>query len=183
MEAEGLTDGRIQLIVAPLLGFSRPVYEEFDRFIGLLSNSKELLWRKRDEFPIRVGITFEEAQSLSDELLLVRYDVLGETRPIDPPTGRYDGGPREIRSTGTAWDELPKVEAELLSDGCFALTLGRGELAIFANCVDVAIEELKAKSSRVGRSEFITRTSIEPEDAEAFRDELRRLDREVRGGR
>jgi hypothetical protein len=52
------------------------------------------------------------------------------------------------------------------------LTLGRGELAIFANCVDVAIESL-------GVDEFRIRRSMTPEEAEAFRDELRRLDRET----
>jgi hypothetical protein len=64
--------------------------------------------------------------------------------------------------------------------GGMALTLGRGELAIFANCVDVAMEALGAKTSRSGAAEFWIRRTMTVEEAEAFRDELRRLDRETR---
>lgn len=88
--------------------------------------------------------------------------------------------PEKPRKTGSGWDALPGMEAELLPDGRVAYVLARGELAIFANIVDVAIEELGAKSSESGRAEFKTRTSVEPEEAEAIRDELRRLDRQTR---
>lgn len=180
MEAEVLAGEHVRLVVAPRREFVPPAYSEFDLLIGLLSNSRELLWRKRDEFPPRAGITFEEAGSLVDELLLIRYGVLGEARPVDPRTGRHDAVRTKVNRTGSSWDDLPKIEAELLPDGRLSLTLGRGELAAFANCVDVAIEELGARSSGIGRSEFVTRTSMTPEEAESFRDELRRLDRETR---
>lgn len=58
--------------------------------------------------------------------------------------------------------------------------LARDELAIFANCVDPALEALRAKDSEPGRSEYITRTGLKPEDAEEIREELRRLDWQVR---
>ena len=64
--------------------------------------------------------------------------------------------------------------------GGMALTLGRGELVIFANCMDVTLEELGAKTSRSGAAEFWIRRTMTPEEAEAFRDELRRLDWETR---
>jgi hypothetical protein len=63
--------------------------------------------------------------------------------------------------------------------GGMALTLGRGELAVFANCVDVTMEELGAKTSRSGAAEFWIRRTMTPEEAEEFRDELRRLDRKT----
>jgi hypothetical protein len=63
--------------------------------------------------------------------------------------------------------------------GGIVMTLGRGELAVFANCVDVAMEELGAKTSRWGAAEFWILRTMTPEEAEAFRDELRRLDRET----
>jgi hypothetical protein len=171
MEAEGLPDGRARLVITPHPRVRPPAYVEFDHLIGFLSEAKEGLWRKRDESPTRVGITFEEAQSLMDGILLVRYDVLGVPRHQNPHTGEFHGT-TEVRETGTAWDELPKIGAGLLPDGRLTLTLGRGELAIFANCVDVAIESL-------GADEFWIRRSMTPEEAEAFRDELRRLDRET----
>jgi hypothetical protein len=133
MEAEGLPNGGARLIIMPHPRVRPPAYEEFDHLISFLSEAREGLWRRRDEFPMRVGATYEELCSLSDELQLIRYDLLGTSRPYDPSTGRFDGGIREIRMTGTAWDEMPKIEATLLLDGRLTLTLRRKELAIFAN--------------------------------------------------
>jgi hypothetical protein len=172
MEAEGMPDGRARLVITPHLRVRPPAYVEFDYLIGFLSEAKEGLWRKKDEFPARVGITFEEAQSLMDEILLVRYDVLKVSRHQNPHTGEFHGT-TEVRETGTTWDGKQKIEASLLPDGRLTLALGRGELSIFANCVDVAVDTLS-------KEEFFIRRSMTPEEAEAFRDELRRLDRETR---
>lgn len=181
MEARRLRDGRVMLIITPLYEFIPPAYDEFDRFIGFLAEATEMLWHAKDEFSVRMGIALEETYSLQDELSLIRYDVLGVPRHQNPHTGEFHGT-TEVKRTSTAWDDMPKIEAELLPDGRLTLTLGRGELDIFANSIDVAIEGLGAKESKSGREEFRIRTSMTPEEAEAFRDELRRLDREVQGG-
>jgi hypothetical protein len=77
-----LPDGRVRIVITPDYEFKPPLYEIFERLIALLSNATERVWHRRNEFPARMGIRFEEAQSLSDELLLIRYDVLGRSRPI-----------------------------------------------------------------------------------------------------
>ena len=171
MEAEGLPDGRARLVITPLFEFVPPAYDEFDRFIGFLAEATEQLWHAKDEFSARMGITLEETYSLREELSLIRHYVLGVRRHQNPHTGEFHGT-TEVRRTSTEWDVLPKIGAGLLPDGRLTLTLGRRELAIFANCVDVAIESL-------GVDEFWIRRSMTPEEAEAFRDELRRLDWET----
>ncbi len=176
-----LEDGRIRLILPRKDEFRVSMLHRsvFFNLSGFLGEALDRLGRKKHEFPARVGISYEQAASISDELFLIRYDVLGQARHQNPHTGEFHGT-TEVRRTGTAWDEMPKIEAELLPDGRLSLTLGRDELIIFANCVEVALEELAPRKSRVTYSEWITRTSMEPEEAEAFRDELRRLDRKVR---
>jgi len=180
MEAELLPGGDVRVIISPLFEVVPPAYQEFDHLIGFISEAREGLWRQRDAFPTRIGTTYEELRSLNDELLLIRYDLLGTPRPYDLSTDRFDGGTKEASESGTAWDQMPKIEATLLSDGRLTLTLRRGELAIFANCIDVALDTLKAKVSRVGREEFWIRRGMRPEEAEKFRDELRLLDLETR---
>ena len=86
----------------------------FDLLVALLAEAKSELWNKEEEFPERVGITSEEYGSLQDELILVRYGPLGYPRPRDSQTGG-PWGPTEPRRTGTAWDRLPKMEAEVLA--------------------------------------------------------------------
>lgn len=185
-----MPDGRAELVVSRVDDFrSRTGYalSEFRIISGFLAEALDALGHEGEEypghnraaFPARVGLTFEEAQSIRDELFLIRYNVLGEPRLVSPSARRLQELTKP-RRTGTPWDFLPKIEAETLPGGELALTLGRGELAVFANSVDVAMEERWSKRSRAGRSDFMVRTSMEPEEAEAFRDELRRLDRETR---
>jgi hypothetical protein len=170
MEAERLFNGRVLFMVSEggffLLGafLGEPIHE---------------LRKKEEEFPPRVGVTLKEAESLHDEFFLIRYGVLGFQRDRDPRTGEL-WGPTEVRSTGTAWDRLPKMEAEVMPDGRVALTLARGELGIFANCVEVAIEELVPTGSVVEREDFKSLKGMTIEEAEELRDELLRLDRETR---
>jgi hypothetical protein len=44
--------------------------------------------------------------------------------------------------TDTAWDEMPKIDAELLPDGRIAYVLARGELSMFAGAIDEMLENL-----------------------------------------
>lgn len=188
MEAELLPDGRVRLV---LPHSTKPsITCEFSHLSGCLAEARGLLGHKGDEYPghnraafqERVGITLEEAGAISAELMIIRYDLLRVGGgPRNPRTGQREGRPPEPKSTGTQWDRLLRIEAEMLPEGGgMALTLGRGELAVFANSVDVALEELGAKTSRSGASEFWIRRTMTPEEAEAFRDELRRLDRQTR---
>jgi hypothetical protein len=168
MEAQRLTDSRVRFLVS-IAGF--------DLLVALLAEAKSELWNK-EEFPTRVGITSEEYESLQDELDLVRYGPLGYPRPRDSQTGG-PWGPTEPRRTGTAWDNLPKME--VLADGRVALTLARGELAIFANAVEAALDKLAPTRSGWGASEFQSRQGLRVGEAEDLISELRRLDRETRG--
>lgn len=171
MEAGRLPDGRARFLVSRA-GFSQ--------FIALLAEAKGELWNKEEEFPARIGVTVEEFGSLQDELRLVRYGPLGYPRPRDSRTGG-PWGPTEPYATGTAWDELPKIKAEVLPDGRVALTLARGELAIFANAVEAALDELAPTRWGWGAREFRSRQGLTVEEAEELVRELRRLDRQTRG--
>jgi hypothetical protein len=188
MEAKTLPDGRVRLV---LPHSTKPsITSEFSRLHGCLCEALYALRHEGDEYPRhsrtafeeRVGIPYEEARAISAELKIIEHDLLGVPRgALNPRTDRREGRPPEPKKTGTEWDRLPRIEAEMLPDGGgMALALGRGELAVFANCVDVAMEELGAKTSRVGAAEFWIRRTMTPEEAEAFRDELRRLDRGTR---
>ncbi len=169
MEAGRLFDGRMRFMVSRA-GFSQ--------LVALLAEAKSEMWNKEEEFPARVGISVEEYGSLQDELRLVRYGPLGYPRPRDSHTGE-PWGPTEPRVTSTMWDQLPKVEAEILPDGGVALTLARGELAIFANAIEAALDELAPRRSGWGAGEFQSRQGLTVKEAEELIDELRRLDQET----
>jgi hypothetical protein len=187
MEANLASDGRVRLV---LPRSTKPsITSEFRHLSGCLSTSLYELRHDGDEYPghnrtafeERMGIGYEEARSISAELRIIEHDLLGVPRgPRNPRAGQREGRPPEPERTGTEWDRLSRIEAEMLPEGGgMALTLGRGELAVFANCVDVAMEEMGAKTSRSGAAEFWIRRTMTPEEAEEFRDELRRLDRKT----
>jgi hypothetical protein len=161
MEANLAPDGRVLFMV------SGDGFFLLHTFVG--EALSRLQWKK-GEFPTRVGIAFEEASSLDDEFFLNREELLDYPRR----------GPEKVRTTGTVWDRLPKMEAEVLPDGRLALTLARGELGIFANCVEASIEEMVPTGAVVERADFESIKGIEVEEAEELRDELLRLDRETR---
>jgi len=130
MEAKNLPDGRTNLWLSR---------DEFSRLPGLLGEADGRLRRKGasgSEFLDRVRITPEEAQSLRDELVITRNRMLDIPPLVVPQTGEFIGR-TEIRRAGTAWDSLPRIEDEKLSDDRFVLVLARGELAILANFIDV----------------------------------------------
>jgi hypothetical protein len=185
LKAAKLPDGRVRLVLARREEFTLSDLYRIHNFLGealhaLRHGAGNSPGRDRDDFPARVGITFREARSLDEELFLIRYDVLGVPRPAQGTNRRLWSLVVPGR-TGTTWEQMPKIEAELMPDDALALVLGREELSIFARCVDVALETMGAKRSDSGRIEFGIRTGMEPEAAEALRDELLRLNQKARG--
>jgi hypothetical protein len=183
LKAAKLPDGRVRLVLARREEFTLSDLYRIHNFLGealhaLRHGSGNSPGRDRDDFQARVGITVREARSLDEELFLIRYEVLGVPRPAQGTNRRLWSLVVPGR-TGTTWEQMPKIEAELMPDA-LALVLGREELSIFARCVDVALETMGAKRSDSGRIEFGIRTGMEPEEAEALRDELLQLNQEAR---
>jgi hypothetical protein len=170
MEAERLPDGRVRFLVSRA-GFSQ--------LMALLAEAKLGMRKKGGVFPARVGISVGKFESLQDELLRILYGPLGYPRPLDSWPGKLRG-PTEAPKTDQSWDSLPKLEAEVLPDQRVALTLSRGELAIFASAVEAALNELAPTRSGWGASEFKARQGLTVEEAEGLMNELRRLDQETR---
>jgi hypothetical protein len=92
------------------------------------------------EYHAHVSVSAEEAGSLRDEWSILRRRLFDLPKPqeyeseamrtwLTEELERLSKGPRK---TGTSWDDLPKMEAELLPDGRIAYALARGELSIFA---------------------------------------------------
>ena len=128
-----------------------------------------------------MGISAEEAMSLDDELSIIGHNLFGHPENMSEDRERHEQVmPREPRKTGTAWDDMPKIEAELLPDGRISYTLARGELPIFAGAIDMMLENLTPHRNDSGRAEVRLVVGAEIEDLEALRDELRRLGREMR---
>ena len=168
MEAQLLLDGSVNFI-APQVGFDLLV-----TFLG------EALWELRNEkdrFRALVGIRFEEAEALKDELLLIRYGPLGVARPI-----LHNGelwGPTMVRRTGTTWDKLPRMEVELFPDGRVALTLARGELDVFANAMGVTLAYQAPNRTPSERDELNSRHGVSVEEIQAFIIGLEKMGREL----
>ena len=173
MDAERLPDGRTKLQLSRA---------QLSQLPGLLGEADGWLRRKdasEAEFLGRIGITVEEARSLRDELVITRNRLLGIPPLVVPQTGELIGV-TEVRRSGTAWDSLPRLEGQKLSDDRFVLVLARGELGIVANCIDAMLQEMAYMGPQGRDSELHSRTDMRARDAEAFRDELRRLDRKTR---
>ena len=147
MEAQTLPDGCVRLV---LPHSTKPsITSGFSHLRGCLGQALYALRHERDEYPghnraafeERVGIPYEQARAIIAELMIIEHDLLGVPRgALNPHTGRREGRPPEPKRAGTEWDRLPRIEAEMLPEGGgMALTLGRGELTIFANSVDVAL--------------------------------------------
>jgi hypothetical protein len=133
MEAQLLPDGRIELIL------SRREFQVLNRSFIEVNTATH----GDDAYPARVGLSEAQTGALFDEFLLLRYDRLGETRPIDPRTGKFWWTATEPRETGTAWDELPRMEGELLPDDRVALIVARGKLLIFGKLVKGMLDALR----------------------------------------
>lgn len=127
MEAELLPDRRTRLVLPRredgIIGHSL-----LEALYGSPESGKDAVQHFRDV----VGVWVSEAESLKDERSIIRRSLFGLPENMsEEDRERYERIMlREPRRTGTTWDELPKMEAELLSDGWIAHTLARGEIAI-----------------------------------------------------
>jgi hypothetical protein len=179
MEAQLLPDGRTELLLSHR--------EESLIDLSLLNALYRGRRKGRDSvarFRQLAGITYGEGKSLDDE-----FSILGREL-FRPPQFQSERDrklyeqvmPKTPAETGTAWDGMPKIEAELLPDGRISYTLGRGELSIFAGAIDMMLENLAPDRSKGSRTEvWFCVGGAEIEEVEALRDELRRLDREIVG--
>ncbi len=177
MDAALLPDGRVKLLL------SRGEK-------GLIKNSLlNALYRgsrqSRDSvarFHELVGITYVEGKSLNDELSLITRELFGPPQLQSKRDQElYEQVmPKTPTETGTAWDGMPKIEAELLPDGRISYTLARGELSIFAGAIDMMLENLAPRRDELGRAEVSIVMGAEIVELEVLRDELKRLDRETR---
>jgi hypothetical protein len=129
-----------------------------------------------------MGVSAEEAMSLDDELSIIGDVLFGSPENMsEEDRERYEQVmPKKPRKTGSAWDDLPKIEAEPLPEGRISYTLARGELSIFAGAIDLMLENLAWHRNETERAEVRLVMGVEIEELEALRDELRRLDRETR---
>jgi hypothetical protein len=125
------------------------------------------------------GLSLAQAQSLDDETTGVRYALEGRPRRFDPKTGSFEP-PLRPRRTGTAWDDLPRIEAEKLPDGQVAITLPQEKLAVLPELLEASLVYVAPRRTEEEESAFRLRFVTSTEEAEAFRDQLRRLDRETR---
>lgn len=167
------------MMAEPLAGYhtrlalSREEFYDLTRFLG---EALEVL--AKEEFPGRIGITYEEAESLSDERLLIRYELLGEKRPTDSRAGELHV-PTEPRRSGTPWDESPKMKAALLPDGRVALDLARNEIPVFASCIEAVLRELAPDGSPSGENELHSRTGLSVEEAKRLMRDLSLIEAEI----
>jgi hypothetical protein len=128
-----------------------------------------------------MGVSAEEAMSLDDELSIISHNLFRSSENMsEEDRERYEQVmPTEPRKTGTAWDVLPKIEAELLPDGMISYTLARGELSIFAGAIGMMLENLTPRRNESGHAEVRLVVGAEVEELEELGDELRRLSREM----
>src|ERR687894_2885308 len=109
MKTQLLTDNRTKLFLS----------RREDRLIDLsLLNALYRTPKPGEDAGRRVrgwmGISPEEAMSLDDELSIIGHKLFGYPKNMsEEDRERYERVmPKEPRKTGTAWDGLPKIEAE-----------------------------------------------------------------------
>src|SRR3712207_1734256 len=114
MEADRLPAGRVRLVLSrsedAIVGHSLR-----EALYGNPRPDRDAALRFRDV----TGISVAEAESLKDERSIISRGLFGPPANMsEEDQGRYlRAAPEEPRETGTAWDRLPKMEAELLTDG------------------------------------------------------------------
>jgi hypothetical protein len=177
MEAQPLPDNRTILLLS----------RREDRLIDLSLLNALYRTPKPGEEAVRrirrsMGVSAEEAMSLDDELSIIGRNLFGLSENMsEEDRERYEQVmPKEPRKTGTAWDSMPKIEAELLPSGGISYTLARRELSIFAGAIDMMLENLAPCRNEADCSEVRLVVGAEIEELEALRDELRRLNWETR---
>ena len=72
-----------------------------------------------------MGVSAEEAMSLDDELSIFSHNLFRSSENMsEEDRERYEQVmPKEPRKTGTAWDDMPRIEAALVPDGRISYTL------------------------------------------------------------
>jgi hypothetical protein len=169
MEASFAPDGRVRLVL-PRLSLN---------FVNLaLWKTAAALQRDEQWFGELSGISFDQSQSLNDEMMSVRYALEGRPRTIDPRTGE-PRPPLEPRKTGTYWDELPKMEAQNLQDGRVAVTLPREKLAVFPRLLEASLVYVAPNRSKDEEERFQGNLGASTDEAQELADELRRLNWKV----
>jgi hypothetical protein len=123
MEAQLLPDDRIKLML------SRREESVID--LSLLNALYRGRRQGRDRiarFRNLVGISRTEGKSLNDELSIIGKDHFGFPANMSEwDRELYEQVmPTEPSKTGTAWDEMQKIEAALLPDGRLSYVLARG---------------------------------------------------------
>jgi hypothetical protein len=134
------------------------------------------------------GGTYLQTWSLTDEITAVLRFIEGRPRTVDPRTGEVWPPPEPTR-TATAWDELPRVEIVEVVDPLedtelpnrrVALVLAREKVGVLAGAFEVSLARVAPNRSGSEEESFRLRFASSTEEAEAFRDELRQLEREIR---
>jgi hypothetical protein len=128
---------------------------------------------ERDEkwFRELTGLSPAQVRSLDDELMAVRYSLESSPRRLDPRTDDLVP-PLEPRKSGTAWDDLLKVEAEKLPDGRIAVTLPQEKLAAFPELLEASLVYVAPYRSEIEESHFRMRFQASINEVEELRDEL-----------
>lgn len=172
MEAELLPDGRIRLVLSR---------SEHGRVGNSLLEARSV--GDDPKLRTRVGVSMAEVGLLDDEWRILRRELFGMPKfHSERDRQMYlERMPTEPRRTGTSWDDLPKMEAELLPDGRVGYTLAWRELSIFAGAMDEMLHKLAPDKSISSRGEVSARTGHQIEEFEALRDELWRAGRRLRG--
>jgi hypothetical protein len=176
MEAELLPDGRARLTVS---------FSELSSANLAIWTTMGALHEDEGRWHAPAGITYQQAWALTDEITAVLYFVEGRPQTVDPRTGELRP-PGEPRRTGTAWDDLPRVEIEelldatKLSDKRVVLVLPSEKVVALADALDVALARVAPNRSESEKEIFRLRVAPSTEKAEVLRDQLRHLDRETR---
>lgn len=125
------------------------------------------------------GLSPARVRSLNDELKAARYALEGSSHGAELKIGELVP-PSKPRETGTAWDDLPKLEAENLADSRVAVIVDEEKLAVFPELIEASLVYVAPRRTQEEEKDFRLRFATSTEEAEALRDELRRVVREVR---
>ncbi len=170
MDAELLDDGRVKLVL--------PLTNLLLINLGLWSTGAALDWDER-WFRELTGLSPTQVQALNDEMTAVRYALEGSPRWLNPRTGEMVP-PVEPRKTGTAWDELPKIEAKNLPNRQVAVILHQAKFDVFPELLEASLVYVAPYRSEEEKQKFHGRFASSTKEVEVLRDELRRLGRKLR---
>lgn len=171
MEVSPTADGRVRLV----LPMSSLLFIQWALWTTVVALERYEGW-----FRDLTGLSLIEVRSLNDETTAIRYALEGRQRRVDPDTGEFEP-PLEPRKTDTAWDALPKIEAEELPDGRVAVILPQEKLAALPELIEASLVYVAPRGTESEESAFRLRFATSTEEAGTLRNELRRMVREMRG--